>query len=48
MDPRHLQGDIRVLWGSMLGSWQIRQMGIEEVEEEWDIPMVTPGPELLV
>ena len=37
MEPRHLQGEMRLLCGSMLGSWQILQIGIEEVEEEWDM-----------
>ena len=37
MDPRQRQGEMRVLWGSMLGSWQILQMGMELVEEEWDM-----------
>ena len=34
MEPRQRHGEMRLLWGSRLGSWQMRQMGIEEVEEE--------------
>ena len=36
MDPKHLQGDISGLEGSMPGNWQIRQTGKETVDEDAD------------
>ena len=38
MDPRHLQGEMSWLLGSMAGSWQIRHAGIDSVEEDVDRP----------
>ena len=37
MEPRQRQGDMRGLFGSMLGSWHILQIGMEDVEDEWDM-----------
>ena len=36
IDPRHLQGEIRELFGSMAGSWQILQAGMDTVDEDVD------------
>lgn len=37
MDPRHLQGEMRWLLGSMLGNWQIRHTGMDTVEEDCEM-----------
>ena len=37
IDPRQRQGDSRGLFGSMLGSWHILQIGIDVVEDECDM-----------
>ena len=36
IEPRHLQGEMSMLDGSMLGSWQIRHTGIDMVDDDWD------------
>lgn len=36
IDPRQRQGESSGFVGSTLGSWQILQMGMLVVEEEWE------------
>ena len=36
MDPRHLQGEMRLLLGSSPGNWQMRHTGMDSVDDDCD------------